>query len=281
MSKKAQPPTNYFGGKYGTIGEFIASILPEHKFYIEPYGGMAGVLFHKKPSLVEVYNDLDKRIVTLLRVIRDEKKFKYLIKLLKNTPFAREEYIEACRSIKSSDNLSDVEIAFCTYIALSMAIQPSLRWNGFRQGGLKYETSVARGFKKKIELLESTKERLRGVIIENIPAIKLMLKYNSSDVLLYLDPPYVHNTRFSKNDYGVEMDDLDHLEMLCVVKNLKCKVLISGYPNELYNTELSGWDKFEIGTTSAISASNSSENSSKRVEVLWANFKINKQTELF
>lgn len=281
MKTKVSPPTNYFGGKYGTIGELIASILPEHRIYIEPCGGMAGVLFHKSPSNVEIYNDLDSRIVNLFKCIRDIKKSKALFEMLRNTPFSREVYNDSCKIIRNDSALNDIEIAYHTFLALSLAIQPSLRWNGFRQGGLKYETSVARGFKKKVELLYLTRDRLRDVVIENIPATKLMIKYSSVDTLVYLDPPYLHSTRFSSKDYGVEMDDLDHQELLMVCKQIKSKVIISGYNNDIYNNMLSDWNKVEIPVISAIAASNKSEKSSKRTEVIWTNFKLKTQTTLF
>lgn len=280
MKEKISPPTNYFGGKYGTIGKFISELLPEHKYYIEPCGGMAGVLFHKKPSLVEVYNDIDGRIVNLFRVLRDKKKLKKLLELLRLTPYSRDEYVNSCKVLKDWISLDEIDLAYHSYIALSMAIQPSFRWNGFRQGGLNYETSVARSFKKRVELLNSTAERLKDVIIENLPANKLMLKFNRADVLVYLDPPYVHSTRFTVKDYGHEMDDLDHLQMISVVKNLKSKVLISGYDNELYNNELKDFERLEICSSSSIAASNGI-NCSSRKEVLWANFKLQKQIELF
>ena len=47
-------------------------------------------------------------------------------------------------------------------------------------------------------------ERLRGVQIENRPAVELIRKFNYPNVLIYLDPPYMPDTRHGKQ-YRFEM----------------------------------------------------------------------------
>ena len=58
----------------------------------------------------------------------------------------------------------------------------------------------------------------------------------SARTLIYCDPPYVRNTRRSKRAmYGsAEMDDADHVDLINVLKELPCMVLISGYYSDLY-----------------------------------------------
>ena len=278
---KPKPPANYFGGKFGTIGQEIVKLIPEHKYYIEPFGGMAGVLFLKAPSLVEIYNDIDSRIVNLFKVLRDDKKSKQLIKKLKNTPFSREEYNECGKLFYNKQEKPDgVEQARMVIVMLLMGIQPSLRYNGFRKSGLKYETSVARQFRNRVEQLEFTIDRLRNVVIECLPAIKLITKYNNENCFIYLDPPYVHSTRFGSKDYGHEMDDIDHEILLTLCNQSKSKILISGYDSELYNQQLKNWHRIEIKVVSPIAASNG-KNDANRTEVLWANYKINRNLSLF
>src|ERR1022692_3331846 len=60
-------PLAYIGGKNRLAAKIIA-LLPEHTTYVEPFAGGAQVFFHKRPSEVEVLNDLDGEIVNLLRV---------------------------------------------------------------------------------------------------------------------------------------------------------------------------------------------------------------------
>src|ERR1035438_3479948 len=59
-------PLSYIGGK-NRLAAKIISLLPEHTAYVEPFAGGAQVFFHKRPSKVEVLNDLDGEIVNFLR----------------------------------------------------------------------------------------------------------------------------------------------------------------------------------------------------------------------
>ena len=285
---KVKPPANYFGGKAGPIGALIASLLPEHKIYVEPFGGMGGVLFHKKPSLVEVYNDADSRIVNLFRVLRCAKDAKNLLAMIKLTPYSRECYIEAHEVLRHAGKEQSIRTAWATYLAISLATQPSMRLNGFRFGGPNFQSSVARMWKTRNTNLEQITERITDWVIENQEATKVMVRYNQPDCLIYCDPPYVHSTRNQirvvkkVRDYHHEMDDVEHEIFLMVASGLKAKCLISGYNNELYSRMLKGWSKLEVPVTSGIAAANCrDDDNGARMEVIWANFPLEQQLQIF
>jgi len=65
-----RPPVKWHGGKRYLAARIIEQ-FPAHRIYVEPCAGAASVLLNKPPCEVEVYNDLDKRIVRLFRVLRD------------------------------------------------------------------------------------------------------------------------------------------------------------------------------------------------------------------
>ena len=50
---------------------------------------------------------------------------------------------------------------------------------------------------------------------------------------IYADPPYVWDTRTSRNKYNHEYDDADHLKLIEQLKKCPCPVIISGYPSAL------------------------------------------------
>ena len=61
-------PLKRIGGK-AAIARWIIRCLPAHRNYVEVFGGSAAVLFAKtRPAGVEVYNDLDGRLLTDRRI---------------------------------------------------------------------------------------------------------------------------------------------------------------------------------------------------------------------
>ena len=88
-------------------------------------------------------------------------------------------------------------------------------------------------------------------------------QFNSSNVLVYADPPYMLGTRCAKQ-YRHEMDDEAHEELLDVLLDHKGPVLLSGYDNSLYRTRLKGWHREERDTRT--------QSCSLKREILWMNF---------
>lgn len=78
----------YFGGKQFMVNK-ILKIMPEHKRYLESFGGAGSVLLNK-PVRYDIYNDINRNVVTLFNVLRDKEKFEEFKRLLYLTPFSRE-----------------------------------------------------------------------------------------------------------------------------------------------------------------------------------------------
>ena len=58
---------------------------------------------------------------------------------------------------------------------------------------------------------------------------------------MYVDPPYLPETRKDLDLYTYEMSEEDHVELLACLISLPCMVMISGYDSALYNDTLTGW----------------------------------------
>lgn len=59
--------------------------------------------------------------------------------------------------------------------------------------------------------------------------------------VVYCDPPYLLSTRNGRRYYEHEMSDGAHSSLLALLQGLPCRVLLSGYPSELYGAALQGW----------------------------------------
>lgn len=64
MTAVVQPPMTYFGGKT-RLARRIASFLPPHEHYVEPFAGSLAVLLAKAPTRLETVSDLDGHLVYL------------------------------------------------------------------------------------------------------------------------------------------------------------------------------------------------------------------------
>ena len=69
-------PICWLGGK-GLLVKKLLPLVPEHRIYVEVFGGGASLLLAKDPAVseVEVYNDLDSRLVNLFEVLREPEGF--------------------------------------------------------------------------------------------------------------------------------------------------------------------------------------------------------------
>lgn len=227
---------------------------------MEPFFGSGAVLFNKPRSNIETVNDLDDNVVNLFECIRENPE--KLASMVYMTPYAREVYERVYREIPENK----FEKALNFYIKLNMG-------HGFRTTGEKV------GWKNDVqgrerayasqdwchlpEKIMQAAERLRGVQIENMPAVELVKRFNYEKVLIYCDPPYMLETRRGKQ-YRCEMSDSDHEQLLKVLLEHKGPVLISGYDTELYQEMLKGWRRVETVAYSQVC--------SKKQEVLWMNF---------
>lgn len=249
----------YPGSKW-SIAEWIISFFPEHHSYLEPFFGSGAVLFNKPRSNIETVNDLDGNVVNLFEWIKkDPERLAHEIYF---TPYARQAYENAFASVPE-DSLGQ---AVNFYIRLNMG-------HGFRTSGEKVgwkndvqgrERSYAsQDWCNLPEKIMQAAERLRGVQIENRPAVELIQRFNYPNVLIYADPPYVLSTRHGKQ-YRCEMNDQEHNNLLDVLLAHKGPVLLSGYDNALYNDRLRSWHREETNSYSQVC--------SKKREVLWMNF---------
>jgi len=120
-----------------------------------------------------------------------------------------------------------------------------------------------------VDGLPDVHARLRRVLIENIPAVDLIRREDAPGTLFYCDPPYLHETRKATAAYAYEMTETDHQELLDVLGQCKGKVMLSGYPSELYDRRLADWPRHTFDLPN--NAANGKEKR-RETEVLWCHF---------
>lgn len=260
MNAPTRPVLRWHGGKW-LLAPWIISHFPQHRVYVEPFGGGGSVLLRKPRAYAEVWNDLDGEAVNLFRVLRDEAQAQRLVRLLELTPFARDEFKVAYETPGEP-----VERARALLVRAFMGFGSNghNRVTGFRASSKRSGTTPAHDWANYPDCLPAAIERLRGVVIESRDAFDLMPQHDGSETLFYVDPPYVMETRSDKSkDYAHELTDADHIRLLDLLDGLAGMVVLSGYPSGLYDTRLKHWRRIEREALA--------DGASKRMEVLWLN----------
>ena len=260
---RLRPPFKYYGGKY-YLTPWITSLFCQHEVYLEPFGGAASVLLNKPISKKEIYGDLNQNTVNLMRFIQQNNDL--LTTKLSEIQCKEEVFYEWKKKI--CDN--ELDSAIKTFVIHRMSrggVGGSFsKSNRSYRGMSENEASWMSG----IENLNLISSRLQQVEITCSPAIELMKKHEGEKSLFYLDPPYMRKLRSTPwSVYSVEMDDSQHEELLEFVKNNKSKIVISGYPSELYNESLKNWNK---SNKSSFLHSGHASVKKKSVECVWKNF---------
>lgn len=251
---------NYPGAKWG-MAKQIVSMMPPHRSYLEPFFGSGAVLFNKPPSAIETVNDIDGDITNFFKVLRERPE--ELAEAISLTPYSRDVFDDAHenRGTESFDRAYRFAIrsrmghGFKTYQKTGFKIDVYARERSY----------CVNCWNTMPERIFEAAARLKGVQIENRPALELIRKFNYDNVLIYADPPYLLNTRGGKQ-YKHEMNEQDHIELLAALKAHKGPVIISGYPSDMYDCELRSWNK--------VHKRSYNQNSDARTEVLWFNYAI-------
>lgn len=239
-------PLRYFGSKW-RIAPWIISHLPVHGAFVEPYGGGAAVLLRKQPSPVEIYNDLDRGVVTFFKVLRDRPG--ELIRAIELTPFSRLEVLRALEARMRGDwewELDELECARQFYL-LSRQTQGGAsrqHLSGWRLARTARRDNDSLREWNKTDHLWMAAARLKHVQIECDRALKVIERYDRADTLYVCDPPYVMSSRARdrRGMYKHDLADEEHRELAATLKSIRGMALVCGYPSPLYEELYGEWE---------------------------------------
>lgn len=98
----------------------------------------------------------------------------------------------------------------------------------------------------------------------NLWPVSLKAALQDPKTLVYCDPPYLSTPTVNGNRYPFRFDRLqDHQRLIGVLRQLPCRVMLSGYASPLYNDLLRDWRcvAFTAGTRGG-----------GRIECVWLNY---------
>lgn len=268
MNAVTRPLLRYFGGKW-QMRHWIVDLLPPHEFYAEPFAGAASILLAKEPAPKgEIINDLNGDVVNLFRVMQSREQGDELMRRLEWTPFARAE-LEVSRE-KSSDPIERARrILIRSFMGIEVAGIESSK-SGFRMGNVDLARldkdgkatfrNCAQDWENWKQAACAIRDRLANVMIYERDAFEFIDLMDAPTCLLYVDPPYAHETR-AQTRYAVEFTD--HARLVTRLLVCKAMVVLSGYSNVAYEPlESAGWARKERKSRANMS-------NKPRTECLW------------
>jgi len=249
----------WIGGKR-LLRKTIAPLIPDDiKLYAEPFGGAGWVLFYKdKWADVEVYNDLDGRLVNLFRVVKYHPE--ELIKELRFMLHSRELFYQ----LRGTEGLTDIQRAARFLFLISRS---------FGAKGESFETSKLQrsSFKKQagiIARIEEIHKRLDGVCIEHLDFEELIKKYDHKGAFFYCDPPYTTGAGY----VTASAKGFDHERLRDCLGKIKGRFLLSYDDTEKVRDLYKGFPMIEVTRMKGINNKNPKGREYK--ELLIANYDI-------
>lgn len=261
-------PLVWVGGKF-YLAQKLIKMFPDHTTYVEVFGGAGHVLFQKDPSPVEIYNDLDDRLVNFYRVVQDREKLKELQKKLSTALYARSIF-DKCREEIQNGHLTDIEKAYCFFILNRQSFGGKMGTWGVDVSACKQ----AKSFYNAANNLDPVAFRLKFVQIENDHFEKVIKRYDRQETFFYLDPPYVFgDVRGKDKVYKHEMTDGQHETLVDILLGIKGKAMLSGYNNPIYSRLVdNGWERVLVGESNIALQKVSGAGRLKKEEYVWINY---------
>lgn len=291
MAERLRAPFRYFGGK-GQMLAKLSTIVPDGgKPYCEPFCGAASLFFSRDPAPVEVLNDLDGDLVNFFRVMQDRNTYEELRHRINWTPYARDEFARALAVEQHDDQITR---AWAFFVRKNMGMSGVSKTIGnwgrtvMSNGGMSSETNK---WVMRQSMLDAFRMRIMHAQIDNRCAIDVIRYWDNDDAVFYCDPPYIHSTRSSSDDYSVEQDDDFHHRLVAALLECKGAVVLSCYDHPAYQPlNEAGWVRHDFSTSayaagrvkgSGLKGAGSAKSRVPRTETVWMNPKAVEQNNRF
>ena len=280
LRKKAciNSPIRYYGSKGNGLANRIYQYSPkpsDYDVYLEAFSGAANLLFTKKPSGVEIYNDLEKNVYSLFKVLSNKELFPKFKELCELTYYSKDIREEFKIDLKKED-LDVLERAYKYFYVNRTSFNGNGGFSAISESIRRNMSKSVSDYLSSVDCLPEIHDRLSRVIVENSDGIELIEKHDKDRTFIYADPPYHQDTRTGAR-YKVDMNDEQQERFVSVALNLKkAKILISGYDCKEYNRLTSnGFEKIEM----EVNTQDSKRRPKTKTEVLWRNYKEEKKIE--
>ncbi len=253
---------NWVGGKR-LLRKTIAPLIPKDLIsYIEPFGGGGWVLFYKeKWADLEIYNDLDGRLVNLFRIVKyHPEALKEELRLLLGS---REMFMQFLNAKPYTDIQRAAQFLFL--------ITRSFGGRGETYGTVKKSAGGASKSQRNIlSKIDSIHERLDKVLVENRDFEKLIKQYDHDGAFFYCDPPYTFGCGYEVTS----TEGFAHERLRDLLKSIQGRFLLSYDDSPKVRELYKGFEMIAIERLNGINNKGGDRKNKMFKELLIANYPI-------
>lgn len=191
-------PIKWVGGKSKLV-KTLLPLIPEHRAYIEVFGGAGWLLFGKEPSRVEVLNDFDSWLMNFWSVVQNAKD--QLIDSFSYTLVSRETFDNYKQKYKLNDVDDSIEKAHIFYYLVNAGFASDMKNPVF---GTKSQSRNGLRIEEIEESINNAYKRLQKVTIENKSFENIFKIYDNEQSFFYIDPPYRNTKQYAVGKFTDE-----------------------------------------------------------------------------
>jgi len=293
------PPIAWVGGKRSILPEIVSRFPARYSRYVEVFGGSGVVLFGKKPTPFEVWNDYNgdlynffycvkhKHIAFLRELgflpLNSRQEFGLMLSFMQGQEFAQQDMREELALAHKHFEEPDIKQIKAILTERCMLGDVSRAVAFFKVNRMSYGSGMDSfncrpiNLRKAYTLIWDAYHRLAGtVILENKDFQDLIKHYDREDTFFYLDPPYY----MAEKLYAVAFPRADHQRLFDVLthKDRKGKWLLS-YNDEPFIRELyAGYYQYDFTRHHSLAARY--RDGAEYNEILIANYDMNQNRQM-
>ncbi|MFD2566063.1 DNA adenine methylase [Pseudotenacibaculum haliotis] len=259
-------PISYYGGKQNLVST-ILPLIPTHELYTETFVGGGAIFWAKKPSNVEVINDVNREMINFYECVQNE--FVELEKMIRISLHSRSLHRDASVVYNNPHMFTRIQRAWAVWVLASQSFSSML--DGSFGYDRKKGTTSKKVTNKRNDFTISYAERIQNVQIECTDALRIIRSRDYKDAFHYVDPPYFNSDCGHYDGYTVE----DFEMLLKTLSEVEGKFLLSSYPSDILTsyTKQNGWNTKNMEQTVTV-ANNNSKPNKKKIEVFTANYNL-------
>lgn len=266
----AQPVHRQFGSKSRLAGDIIRLIPPGTRVWVEGFAGSAAVTLAKAPHRFEHLNDKDGEIVNLFRVIRDPHQCAELAALVSLTPYAQEEFADACMADVSDAGPVERARLFLVRSWMSIGAPTSARrlsWSAGWRCSSAAHSPLPHVFGRVPGRIRAVADRLREATIHCSDIRDIVARFGPMpDSCLFLDPPYPNSAIGTKaKPYAVDMTEDEHAALAENLRGVAGAVILTMAEDTVYDRVLQDWHRTTVAVRGLVN--------SVKSEVIFTNFR--------